>query len=147
MTQNLTGFESIEYSLQAGEAEGISKPEYLAKLEEFKEWYRQQPNVMYVGVLTAIMKQLNKNMHGDDPLYYEIPNERELAAQYLLLFEMSLPYGLDLNNQINVSKSATRFTVVFKEITLRPPWRWRKKPRFGSRRMACPVCRRTAPVP
>jgi predicted RND superfamily exporter protein len=116
VTQNLTGFESIEYSLNAGEAEGISKPEYLAKLEEFKAWYRQQPNVMYVGALTDVMKRLNKNMHGDDQLYYEIPKERELAAQYLLLFEMSLPYGLDLNNQINVSKSATRFTVVFKEI-------------------------------
>ena len=116
VTQNLTGFESIEYSLKAGEAEGISKPEYLAKLDEFKAWYRQQPNVMYVGVLTDVMKRLNKNMHGDDSLYYEIPKDRELAAQYLLLFEMSLPYGLDLNNQINVSKSATRFTVVFKEI-------------------------------
>ena len=116
VSQNLTGFESIEYSLNAGEAEGISMPEYLAKLEEFKEWYRQQPNVMYVGVLTDIVKRLNKNMHGDDSLYYEIPKDRELAAQYLLLFEMSLPYGLDLNNQINVSKSATRFTVVFKEI-------------------------------
>jgi len=116
VTQNLTGFESIEYSLKAGEAEGISKPEYLAKLEEFKAWYRQQPNVMYVGALTDVMKRLNKNMHGDDSSYYEIPKDRELAAQYLLLFEMSLPYGLDLNNQINVSKSATRFTVVFKEI-------------------------------
>jgi uncharacterized protein len=116
VTQNLTGFESIEYSLQSGEAEGISKPEYLAKLEEFKAWYRQQSNVMYVGTLTDVMKRLNKNMHGDDPLYYVIPKERELAAQYLLLFEMSLPYGLDLNNQLNVSKSATRFTVVFKEI-------------------------------
>jgi len=116
VTQNLTGFESIEYSLPAGEAEGISKPEYLSKLEEFKEWYRGQPNVMYVGSLTDIMKRLNKNMHADDPFHYALPNDRELAAQYLLLFEMSLPYGLDLNNQINVSKSATRFTVVFKEI-------------------------------
>ena len=116
VTQNLTGFESIEYSLSAGEAEAISKPEYLAKLEEFKAWYRQQSNVMYVGTLTDVMKRLNKNMHGDDPSYYEIPKDRELAAQYLLLFEMSLPYGLDLNNQLNVSKSATRFTVVFKEI-------------------------------
>lgn len=116
VTQNLTGFESIEYSLKAGEAEGISKPEYLAKLEEFKEWYRRQSNVMYVGTLTDVMKRLNKNMHGDDASYYKLPKDRELAAQYLLLFEMSLPYGLDLNNQINISKSATRFTVVFKEI-------------------------------
>ncbi len=116
VTENLSGFESIEYSLSAGEPEGISKPEYLAKLEEFKEWYKQQPGVMYVGSLTDIMKRLNKNMHGDDPSYYKLPEERELSAQYLLLFEMSLPYGLDLNNQINVSKSATRFTVIFKEI-------------------------------
>ncbi len=116
VTENLSGFESIEYSLSAGEPEGISKPEYLAKLEEFKEWYKQQPGVMYVGSLTDIMKRLNKNMHGDDPSYYKLPEDRELSAQYLLLFEMSLPYGLDLNNQINVSKSATRFTVIFKEI-------------------------------
>lgn len=115
-SENLTGFESIEYSLQSGEPEGISNPEYLAKLEAFKDWFRQQPNVLFVGSLTDIMKRLNKNMHGDDPAYYKLPENRELAAQYLLLFEMSLPYGLDLNNQINVSKSSVRFTVVFKEI-------------------------------
>jgi len=116
-SENLTGFESIEYSLNSGEEGGISNPEYLKKLEEFKAWYRVQPNVMYVGELTDIMKRLNKNMHGDDPSFYKLPQTRELAAQYLLLFEMSLPYGLDLNNQINVNKSSTRFTVVFKEIS------------------------------
>jgi predicted RND superfamily exporter protein len=62
------------------------------------------------------MKRLNKNMHGDDPAYYRLPDSRELAAQYLLLYEMSLPYGLDLNNQINVDKSATRFTVTLSDI-------------------------------
>nr|NIY15976.1 MMPL family transporter [Nitrospinaceae bacterium] len=118
-SENLTGFESIEYSLRSGEPEGISRPEYLAQLEAFKDWYRQQPNVTYVGSLSDIMKRLNKNMHGDDPAFYKLPEERELAAQYLLLYEMSLPYGLDLNNQINVDKSATRFTVVFKEINTR----------------------------
>jgi len=60
---------------------------------------------------------LNKNMHGDDPNWYRIPEQRDLAAQYLLLYEMSLPYGLDLNNQINVDKSATRFTVSLKTIS------------------------------
>jgi predicted RND superfamily exporter protein len=57
------------------------------------------------------MKRLNKNMHGDDQTYYRIPESRELAAQYLLLYEMSLPYGLDLNNQIDMDKSATKVTV------------------------------------
>ncbi|HEC00606.1 MAG TPA: RND family transporter, partial [Sphingomonadales bacterium] len=35
---------------------------------------------------------------------------------YLLLYEMSLPYGLDLNNQIDVGKSATRLTVILDNI-------------------------------
>ena len=35
----------------------------------------------------------------------------ELAAQYLLLYELSVPFGLDLNDRINVDKSSTRFTV------------------------------------
>jgi hypothetical protein len=116
---NLTGFEAIEYSLGAGESGGISNPEYLAKMEEFAQWYRQQPGVMYVGTLTDIMKRLNKNMHGDDEAYYKLPDQRDLSAQYLLLYELSLPFGLDLNNQINVDKSSTRFTAIFESVSTR----------------------------
>ncbi len=115
--ENLTGFEAIEYSLPAGESGGIANPEYLRKLEEFKQWYLKQPEVMYVGTLTDVMKRLNRNMHGDNNDFYKLPENRELAAQYLLLYEMSLPYGLDLNNQINVDKSATRFTAIFRDAT------------------------------
>ena len=56
-------------------------------------------------------------MHADDDSYYRIPEERELAAQYLLMYEMSLPYGLDLNNQINVDKSATRLTATLETLS------------------------------
>jgi predicted RND superfamily exporter protein len=115
--ENLTGFEAIEYSLPAGESGGIANPEYLVKLEEFKQWYLKQPEIMYVGTLTDVMKRLNRNMHGDNNDFYRLPENRELAAQYLLLYEMSLPYGLDLNNQINVDKSATRFTAIFRDAT------------------------------
>ncbi len=110
-TENLTGLYVVDYSLDSGESGGISNPDFLRDLEAFAEWYRQQPETMHVTVLTDTMRRLNKNMHGDDPKWYRLPEERELAAQYLLLYEMSLPYGLDLNNQINVDKSATRMTV------------------------------------
>jgi predicted RND superfamily exporter protein len=56
-------------------------------------------------------------MHSDDDSYYKLPQERELSAQYLLLYEMSLPYGLDLNNQLNVDKSSTRLIGTFKNMT------------------------------
>jgi predicted RND superfamily exporter protein len=116
-TDNLTGFDVIEYSMKSGEAGGINNPEYLNKLEEFADWYRKQPKVVHINSITDTIKRLNRNMHQDDDRYYRIPEDRELAAQYLLLYEMSLPFGLDLNNQINVDKSATRFIVTFKSMS------------------------------
>ncbi len=115
--KHLTGFESIEYSLKAGESGGISNPEYLKTVDAFAEWYREQPGVMYVSALTDTMKRLNKNMHGDDESYYRLPDERDLSAQYLLLYELSLPFGLDLNNQINIDKSSTRFTAILGSVS------------------------------
>jgi predicted RND superfamily exporter protein len=63
------------------------------------------------------MTRLNKNMHADDPAFYTLPDRRELAAQYLLLYEMSLPYGLDLNNQIDIDKSSIRLTPSLKTVS------------------------------
>jgi len=116
-TENLTGLYNIEYSLTASEAGGISEPEFLNEIEAFANWYREQPETLHVNIYTDIAKRLNRNMHADDDSFYKIPDERNLAAQYLLLYEMSLPYGLDLNNQINVDKSATRMTATLKTIS------------------------------
>jgi len=108
---------SIAYSPGAGESGGISEPAYLRKLDAFANWYRAQPEVKHVSSLSDTMKRLNMNLHGDDPAWYRLPDRRDLAAQYLLLYEMSLPYGLDLNNQINVDKSATRLDVSLESLS------------------------------
>lgn len=117
MTQNLTGLYIIDYSLDSGENGGISDPAFLKEVAAFSQWFRAQPETIHVNTLTDTMKRLNKNMHGDNPDWYRLPDERDLAAQYLLLYEMSLPYGLDLNNQINVAKSATRFTATLQTMS------------------------------
>jgi predicted RND superfamily exporter protein len=114
---NLRGWDYIEYSLESPEPGGINNPEYLATVEDFANWYRKQDNVVHVSTIASTMKRLNKNMHGDDESWYRIPEQRDLAAQYLLLYEMSLPFGLDLNNRINVDKSSTRMTVSLKSMS------------------------------
>ncbi len=114
---NLTGVEAFEFSLPAGEEGGINNPDYLARVDRFAEWYRSQPKIIHVSAFPDIMKRLNMNMHGDDPAYYRIPDDRKLAAQYLLLYELSLPFGRDLNDQIDVSKSATRMTVIGRDMS------------------------------
>ncbi|MGV6827568.1 MAG: efflux RND transporter permease subunit [bacterium] len=115
--ENLTGIYLIQYSIPAKEEGGISDPEYLQNLEKFTQWYREQDRVIHVNTLSDTMKRLNRNMHGDDDDWYKLPDDRELAAQYLLLYEFSLPFGLDLNDQINVKKSATRLTVTLENVS------------------------------
>ena len=117
--EKLTGLYTIEYSLDSGEENGINDPQFLKQVEAFANWYRHQPHVVHVSSLTDTIKRLNRNMHADDPAFYRIPAQRDLAAQYLLLYEMSLPFGLDLNNQINVEKSSLRMVVTLKDITAR----------------------------
>ncbi len=116
-TENLTGTYTIGYSLDSGSKEGVSDPAFLKQVEMFADWYKSQPEVMHVSTITDTFKRLNKNMHGDDESFYRLPDNRELAAQYLLLYEMSLPYGLDLNNQIDVAKQATKLQVVIETIS------------------------------
>jgi predicted RND superfamily exporter protein len=111
---NLTGIYVIEYSIPAPADGGVTNPEFLQHVENFANWYRSQPQVMNVHNITDIMKRLNKNLHADDPAWYKLPQDKALSAQYLLLYEFSLPFGLDLTNQINVQKTATRMTVTMR---------------------------------
>lgn len=117
VNEHLGGLYRVDYSMDSGEPGGVSSPEFLANVQRFVDWLETQPDVIHVNTITDIFKRLNRNMHGDDPEYYRLPKSRELAAQYLLLYEMSLPYGLDLNNQINVDKSATRVAVTMPVMT------------------------------
>ena len=117
--ENLTGLDRLEYSLDSGREGGITDPGYLRKVDAFAEWYRMQPEVHHVQAFPDIMKRLNKSMHGDDPSFYRIPEDPELAAQFLLLYEFSLPFGADLNDRMDVAKSATRMTVVLKNTSTR----------------------------
>ena len=116
---NLTGLNSLEYSLNAGKPDGITDPEYLSKVEAFAQWASKQPEVTHVRAFTDIMKRLNRSMHGDDPAYHRLPDDGSLAAQYLLLYELSVPFGVDLNDRIDIAKSATRMTITLKDLPVR----------------------------
>ncbi len=116
ISENLTGIYNVEFSVGSGESGGINNPEYLKNLNKFEDWLNEQPEVVHVNTFSEVARRVNRSMHGDDESYYRVPDSREEAAQYLLLYELSLPFGLDLNNQINVDKSETRVTVTIENI-------------------------------
>ncbi|RZP98624.1 RND family transporter [Vibrio vulnificus] len=116
MEQRIGGMTTMSIAIKTRQSQGIASPEFLEVLGEFTRWLREQPETDHVASLSDIYKRLNKNMHGDDSAYYALPAERELAAQYLLLYEMSLPFGLDLNNQVNVDKSSVKLQLTVKNL-------------------------------
>ncbi|MEN8375418.1 MAG: outer membrane lipoprotein-sorting protein [Gemmatimonadota bacterium] len=114
--EHLTGLYGVTYSLPAGEPQGVSDPEYLAAVSGFTDWLEGRPHIKHVNSFTHVMKRLNKNLHADDPDEYRLPEDHDLAAQYLLLYEMSLPYGLDLNDQIDIDKSSLRVDATYEDV-------------------------------
>ncbi|MBO9491033.1 MMPL family transporter [Endozoicomonas sp. G2_1] len=113
---NVSGMSTIDFALYTEVESGINSPSTLKQIQSFATWLSAQSEVDHVATISDTFKRLNKNMHGDDQAYYQLPDSQELAAQYLLLYEMSLPYGLDLNNQLDIDKSATRITVILKNL-------------------------------
>jgi len=113
--KHLTGFDQIAYSLNSQQSNGVTEPEFLKQAERFVQWLAEQPEVVQISSYVDIHKRLNKNLHNDDEAYFRIPDDRELSAQFMLLYELSLPFGLDLNNQIDIDKSSLLIRVRVKD--------------------------------
>lgn len=109
--EHLTGMYQLVFNVPAGESGAVNEPAYLGHLDRFVSWLGAQEGVVHVSSISSTMKRLNQAMHNDAPEMYRIPETREMAAQYLLLYEMSLPLGMDLNTEVNMDKSATRVVV------------------------------------
>jgi predicted RND superfamily exporter protein len=113
---NLSGLSNIDFAIYTNIENQINDPKYLNTIEDFTLWLLEQPEVDHVLSYTNTLKRLSKNMNGDDPSFFIIPDQKDLAAQYLLLYEMSVPFGLDVNNQIDIKKSAVRVMVTLKNL-------------------------------
>ncbi|MEO1576869.1 MAG: MMPL family transporter, partial [Pseudomonadota bacterium] len=116
-SERLTGIYQLHYSVSSGRDSGVSDPEFLAKVDHLADWLREQPEVLHVSTITDVFKRLNKNMHGGVDSEYHLPEQSDLAAQYLLFYELSLPFGLDLNDRITQDKAGTQLVATLNNIS------------------------------
>jgi len=126
ISDNLTGVNIVQFSFPSGESNGVSEPAFLQKVSRFSDWARSQDEVTNVLSISDVFKRLNRDLNLGNPEYYSIPENRELAAQYLLLYELSLPFGLDLNNQLDINKSSTQVVVTLRDMTTNEMQAWIK---------------------
>ncbi|MEM1036765.1 MAG: efflux RND transporter permease subunit [Pseudomonadota bacterium] len=112
------GSDTIEFVLDPGSPGAVVDPTFLQTVDAFAEYLRsKEDNVAHVFALSDIMKRVNRNLNADDPAFYQIPDDQTLASQYLLVYELSLPYGLDLNNRVDIDRQSTRVTASMKDIS------------------------------
>ncbi|MDH5180078.1 MAG: MMPL family transporter [Gammaproteobacteria bacterium] len=115
ISANLSGVHSLNHIVETGKENGIHDPAVLAKLDAMADWYRRQPGVVHVHSLADIQKRLNRNMHGDKAEWYRVPENRELAAQLFLLYEIGLPRELNMDNIVSLDRSQTLLRVVLRK--------------------------------
>lgn len=117
LNHNMGGIYTVEFALDTRSDGGINEPVFLNDANRFVQWLKSQPETIHVNSITDTFKRLNRSMHDDDPTAYRLPEQRDMAAQYLLMYEMSLPYGLDLNDQVDIGKSAIRIVATTENLS------------------------------
>jgi len=117
VAEHLTGIHELLYSVPARQAGGVGEVEYLQQLDRLTQWLRAQPEVFSVSSLSDVVKRIHRSMNEGRAEDYRIPAEGQTAAQMLLLFEMSLPPGLELSDQIRIDRSASKLSVVMRELS------------------------------
>ncbi|MEW6079997.1 MAG: MMPL family transporter [Thermodesulfobacteriota bacterium] len=97
--RTMLGAGGFSYVFDSGEQDGICDPEFLKRVETLQNRINQETQlVMKTMSIVDLLKDINRSFHDEDPAYYVLPETRELAAQYLLLYEMS--GGDELGNYV-----------------------------------------------
>jgi hypothetical protein len=85
------GGQNLEFVLNAGRTGGIKEPEFLRQALKFQGYLESLADTGQANSVLNYIRKMNQAIHDDDPVYYTIPETRNLVAQYLLLYENANP--------------------------------------------------------
>ena len=108
--KNLTGSMIYEIVLDSKMKEGIKEPVFLNEIIKFETQLKSTfPNVTFTTSLKDIIVRMQKKINPSST--NELPQDKNLVAQYLLLYSMSLPQGMELNDKIDTNERYLRVTI------------------------------------
>jgi len=108
--KNLTGSMVYEILLDSKQKDGVKNPEFLHTIVSFEKALREKyENVRFTTSLKEIITRMQKVLNLDST--QQIPQDKNLVAQYLLLYSMSLPQGMEINDKIDTTEQYLRLTI------------------------------------
>lgn len=91
--EKMGGMQSLEIVVDTGRPEGLHELEVLEGIERLDalvaDLRGEGEKVARTWSLLQILKETNQALHRGDPAFYSIPDDEQLIAQELLLFEQS----------------------------------------------------------
>ncbi len=111
--KNIGGTIAIEIIIDSKEKSGINSPQLMKDVDKFSEEFMQRyQRVRHINSLTQVVKKYHQLMNGGEESFYAIPNSKELVSQYMLLYSLSLPRGMGINDMMDVDGRFLRVTAM-----------------------------------
>jgi len=105
--KNLTGPMSYEIIIDSKKQDGIKEPAFMQMVERFSNAFKAKfPEARHTSSLVNVVKKFNEVIDNNK----SIPQSKNLIAQYLLLYSLSLPQGMEINDKMDVDERLLRLT-------------------------------------
>ena len=85
------GLQNIDVMIDSGSEGGIHDPAFLREVDQLQQWLEALPQTGAVNSLVDFHKEINQALHYDERQWYQRPEDRQMAAQFLLLYDNTGP--------------------------------------------------------
>jgi predicted RND superfamily exporter protein len=109
MEKALAGSVTLEVMIESPVEGGIKDPETLAAIDAMATFLESDPEIQSAQSIVDYFKDLRRAFFDNDQGEYRLPETREEAAQYLLLYEMDAPDG-DIKDFLTFDYSEARLS-------------------------------------
>lgn len=110
VTASLSGVATLDISLKATHIDAFRNPENLFLIENLQNYTERIHGVDRTISFIDFLKDMNMSFHDENRQYYKIPENKNLIAQYLLLYDAN-----DLNDFITTDYDHARIQVRLSE--------------------------------
>lgn len=103
---NLAGVRTVDVSLVSDSVDAFKQPDSIKIIEKIETYAKTLPGVDSALSFSDFIKDMNKSFHNEDDNYYSIPENKNLVAQYLLLYDFE-----DIDEFVNETFDHAKITI------------------------------------
>lgn len=89
INQRFDGTNYLDIVIETGDVEAVFEPTVLQAMEALQDYAVSLPGVMKATSIVDYLKQMNRALNGGDSNQYVLPLDKDLVAQYFLLYSSS----------------------------------------------------------